>query len=344
MVRFWSSIAYVAAAAWMLGHGYDVPALLRVFVAMEYAVAIAYFLIINHRITRLRPPFRWSLAVSLVRDMRAFTGSSLIAALFARPEVVLLSLMVTEHEVGLYSAALRIIEIPLTLSEVLMVNVFPLLAASFGTAEERFRSWQGAAVRALMAFSFLFAACCLTTADQIVSVLYGEEFGAAATVLRILAINVVCASLISVFWRSLVARGRQGTNLALQAFTVGVRIATGVALILPLGAVGAALSSTLSSALHLSLLVRATARSGAPARLLRVGWRFAAAAAVAGLAMWGLTHWLTPVPSAVAGSVLYVPALLALSAITPEDRLLLAGMRASRARERESPRRRVSGS
>jgi hypothetical protein len=54
MVRFWSSIAYVAAAAWMLGHGYDVPALLRVFVAMEYAVAIAYFLIINHRITRPR--------------------------------------------------------------------------------------------------------------------------------------------------------------------------------------------------------------------------------------------------------------------------------------------------
>jgi O-antigen/teichoic acid export membrane protein len=322
VTRFWSSMAYVGLAAWMLAHGAGVTSLLTVFVALEYGVACVYFLIINHAIVRLRSRLRWSLATRLVRQMKAFTGSSVIAALFARPEVVLLSVMSTEREIGIYSAALRIVEIPLTLSEVLMVNVFPLLSQSFRTDEERFRFWQTASVRALVAFSLLFAAGCLAMADDVVDVLYGEDLEASAGVLRILAVNVAFFSLVSVLWRSLVARERQGVNLALQTVTVVVRLATGVALIAPLAAIGAAISSTLSSALHLGLLARATARSGAPTRLLRVSWRFALAAAGSGLAMWVLARWLPWLASTLVGAALYVPLLLAVGAITPGDRIL----------------------
>jgi O-antigen/teichoic acid export membrane protein len=330
MTRFWSAAAYVVAAAWMLAHDAGVPALLAVFVGLEYAVAVVYFIIINHAIVRLRSSLRWSLATRLVREMKAFSGSSLIAALFARPEVILLSVMATEREIGVYSAALRIVEIPLTLSEVLMVNVFPLLSEAFRTDEERFRFWQTASVRALMGFCLLFAAWCMATADDIVAILYGEDLEAAATVLRVLAVNVAFFSLISVFWRSLVARERQGTNLLLQTLTVGVRLGAGVALIAPFAAVGAAVSSTISSFLHVALLRRATARSGAPTNVLRVSWRFAIAAAASGLAMWGLARWLPTVPSMVLGSALYVPLLLASGAISADDRVLLRRVRRAR--------------
>lgn len=330
VTRLWSSVTYVAAAAWMLAHGADVPELLLVFVVLEYCVALIYFVIINRWITRLRTSLRWSLATRLVREMKAFTGSSLIAALFSRPEIILLSALATEHEIGIYSAALRIIEIPLTLSEVLMVNVFPLLSESFRTAEERFRFWQTAAVRALLAFSLLFAAWCMAMADDIVRTVYGEELADAASVLRILSINIAFFSLISVFWRSLVARGGQHTNLVLQTFTVAVRLCSGVALIAPFAAVGAALASTGSSAVHLALLLRATARSGAPTRVLRVGWPFAVAAAGSGLAMWGLERWLPTVPSMLLGGALYVPLLFVVGAITPEDRGLWRRVRRAR--------------
>jgi O-antigen/teichoic acid export membrane protein len=105
MTRFWSSMAYVAVAAWMLAHGSGVAALLWAFVVLEYLVAVVYFVVINRYIARLRPSFRWPLALRLVREMKAFTGSSLIAALFARPEIVLLSLMAAEQEIGLASTA-----------------------------------------------------------------------------------------------------------------------------------------------------------------------------------------------------------------------------------------------
>jgi O-antigen/teichoic acid export membrane protein len=312
----------------MLTHGAGVTSLLAAFVALEYVVAIVYFIIINRAIVRLRAALEWSLAVRLIREIKAFTGSSLIAALFARPEIILLSLMATEKEIGIYSAALRIVEIPLTVSEVLMVNVFPLLSESFTTAEERFRFWQAESVRALAAFSLLFAAGCLAMADDVIRVLYGQDLQAAASVLRILSINVAFFSLVTVFWRSLVARERQGVNLALQTFTVGVRLVTGVALIAPLGAVGAAISSASSSALHLTLLVHATARSGAPVNVVRVVWRFALAAAGSGLVMWGLGRWLPWLPSALIGAAAYGPLLLAVGAITPADRLLLRRVRA----------------
>jgi O-antigen/teichoic acid export membrane protein len=334
MTRFWSSMAYVAAAAWMLAHGAEVVPLLWAFVALEYGVAAVYFALINRYIVRLRPTFRWRLATRLMREMKAFTGSSLIAALFARPEIVLLSLMATEQQVGFYSAALRVVEIPLTLGEVLMVNVFPIFSQAFRSAEERFAAWQTAAVRVLLTFTLFFSVCCLAAAEDIVRVLYGSDFGSAAAVLRILAVSAVFGCLISVFWRSLVARGRQDVNLVLQAIAVGVRLATGVALIATSAAIGAALSSTFSSMLHLTLLVRATARSGVPPRLIRVAWRFVIAAAAGGIAMWALGQWLPALAVVPAGALLYGSILLALGAITPEDRSLLRRTRASLAHRR----------
>ena len=88
LTRFWSAMGYVALSAWLLARGAGVPALVGAFVAMEYGVAVVYFLLINRNIVRLRPRFRWTLARRLVRELKAFTASSLIAALFARPEIV----------------------------------------------------------------------------------------------------------------------------------------------------------------------------------------------------------------------------------------------------------------
>jgi O-antigen/teichoic acid export membrane protein len=330
LTRFWSAMGYVALSAWLLARGAEVPALVWTFVAMEYGVAVVYFVLINRNIVRLRPRFRWSLARRLVRELKAFTASSLIAALFARPEVVILSLMVSEREIGLYSAALRVIELPLTLVEVFMVNVFPMMSDSYRVAEERFAAWQTAAVRVILACSLLFAACCLALAEPILRLLYGEEFDDAATVMRVLGVNVVFFSLISVFWRSLVSRGRQAVNLQLQTLSVGLRLASGVGLIGPLAALGAAISSGASSLAHVLMLVRATARAGAPSNVVALGWRFALAAAGTSAAMWLVADRLPLAAALAAGCALYAVLALALRAVTPEDRLLIRRLGAAR--------------
>lgn len=336
LTRLVSSIAYVLLAAWLLAQGHGVPALLRAFVAIEYAVAVVYFVLISRYIVRLRPRFDWRLAVRLLGEMKAFAASSALAALFARPEIIILSLLATERQAGLYSAALRIAELPLVLPEVFMANVFPLLSQTFRTAESRFAAWQATAVRAVLAFSLPLAACSFAAAGGIVTLVFGDEFGPAAPILRILALNLVLFSLISVFWRSLVARDRQGTNVAVQALMVVVRLGAAVALVVPLAAVGAAIASAVSGLMHLILLVVATARSGAPSQILRAAWRYALAAAAAGLCVWLAGRWLPTVFALAAGVVVYLAAALVVGAVTPEDRAQLRRLRESRLSRRAS--------
>lgn len=323
LTRFWTSMAYVLATAWLLQRGYGIPALLLALVVTEYVVAAVYFVLISRFIARLRLQLRWSLMLRLVRELRWFTASAALAAPFVRPEILILSLLATERQVGLYSAALRLAELPLLFSEVFMKNMFPLLSEAFGRAEDRFAAWQTVAVRVVLAFSLPLAGFFIAAADPIVRLLYGEDLAAAAPLLRILAITVVFFSLIAIFWRSLVARDRQRSNVAVQGLMVGVRLGGAVLLIAPLAAVGAAIASVMTTLVHLLLLARATARSGAHTPICRSGWRFAIAATAAGVLVSVLGRWLPLPVSLTGGAIVYLAASLAIGAITPDDRLLL---------------------
>jgi PST family polysaccharide transporter len=252
ITRFGSSIVYVGVSAWLLASDYGVSALLW---RSWYRVRGRDRLLLHHQ-PQDQPA---EAAVQLVARPAHHPRHQGLRGLIDRRRAVHSPRdrhpLAHRHrgQVGIYSAATRLVELPLTLTEAFMVNVFPQLAESFRNAEDRFLRWQSAAVRVILAFTLVFAAGCLAAADEIVRIIYGDGFAEAATVLRIIAINIAFFGLISVFWRSLVARGRQGTNLKLQSFTVVVRIASGVALIAPFAAVGAAISATASSALHLGL-------------------------------------------------------------------------------------------
>lgn len=330
VTRFVTSMGFVIAATVLLREGYGVPAILGALVVSEYVVAIVYFMLISRFIAKLRPAFDRAFASRIVREIRAFAASSALGALFARPEVVILSLIVSEREVGLYAAAMRLAELPGLLPEVVMTNVFPLLSKSFGVDEERYAAWQEASVRAMLAFSLPIAACFIAGAGDILRLLFGEEFAAAAPVLRLLAVNLVTFALIGIFWRSLMARRRQNTVVAVQSLTSAVRVGGAVLLAGPLGALGAAISFVATGLLHLALLAHWTARSGARASIMRGGWRFALAATASGLIVWVVQTPLPVIAALVVGGIAYVAIALALGAVTPKDRALVRALRASR--------------
>ena len=313
------SVTYIGLAALLLADGHGVASVLRVYVGLEYAVTIAYFVVINVAIARLRGPVSlphsWRLAV----EMRHFTASSGLAALFSRPEIVILSLLATEREIGYYGAAVRIAELPLFVPQVFMANVFPLLSRAYGTAEERFRELQATAVRLMLAFSLPLAALLLACAGGLVTLFYGDELEPAAPVLRILAANVVIFSLISVFWRSLAARGLQRTVLGVQASTIGLRLGGAIALIAPFDAIGAAVATVGGSAVQLGLLSRAATRSGAGVRVLGTAVRLAGCAAAGG-AVAAVLGDVSVLVALCAGALVYGVATALTRALPPEDR------------------------
>src|SRR4051812_6053656 len=87
-----ASVANIGVCVYLLAHGYGVLSLLVTFLVIQYAVAICYFFFINRSITALHWEFKFPFAISLLREMKTFAALSLLGGLFARPEVVILSI------------------------------------------------------------------------------------------------------------------------------------------------------------------------------------------------------------------------------------------------------------
>jgi O-antigen/teichoic acid export membrane protein len=314
-----TSAIYVAASVWFLAHGYGVQPLILAFVILEYLVTVVYYVLITGRIAKLRWHFEWPLARRLLGEIKSFTGSSALAALFARPEIIILSLISSIREVGYYSAAVRISEIWLFLPQVFLNNVFPLLTRACETGAERFAEVQAKTIKYCMAYSLPITVGMVALAGPIILALFGPAFAPSVPELRLLAVNVTLFTLMGVFWRSVSARGRQDTVLRVQIVIIATRLTSGVGFVLWLASLGAAIATTLCTGLHVVLLERVVRRAGIPARIVAHTWRFGLAAAVMGVASWVTVQVVTVWVVIPFGALVYGGCIVALRALPRED-------------------------
>lgn len=314
-----STVVTVAASWVLLGRGHGAVSLLAVLVIAEFAVTLVYFRLVHHRIAPLRLELRAAEGRALLRDLRPFAGSSLLGGIFSRPEIIILSLLATEAQVGYYTGALKLVDLWQFAPQVYMLNVFPVLSRATVAGAEGVQGIQDRALGHLLAVGLPLSAGLAFAARPIVEAFYGPGFGPAVVVLRLLAANVCLYCVHSVLWRVLAARGEQGRVLRIQVVSLAVRLALNVVLIARFGAPGAAVAMFGGLALHCGLLARAVARDGTRVPLLEVAGRFAAAAAVMGIAV-GVLGPLLALPLLVgAATVLYGAGALAFGALGLDD-------------------------
>ena len=334
ITTFLSSCVIIGVSVWLLEHGHGVVSVVTVLVAVEYCVTLVYYVLITGAIARLRWRFNFAVARRIAVDIKPFTGSSLLGALFSRPEIIILSLMSTPQEVGYYSAAVRISEIFLFAPVVFMNNVFPLLTRAFHEGQKRFREVQFKAITLTMAYCLPLAAGTLVLAKPIIDTLFGPHFGPSVIELQVLSVNLLLYTLMGMLWRSVSARDRQDVVFRVQLIVTGVRLASGVALIIPLASLGAAISATLSSGLHVGLLEAAVRREGAPARILRASWRLAVAATPMAALSWLLAQWVSLWVIIPIAAATYAIGVVAFRAVPAEDLRVLRDLIPARNRSK----------
>lgn len=315
-------IVIVAVSIFLLERGYGVVSLLATFVVVEFIATLVYFGLINRFIVRLRWTFQRSAVRELLREMRPFAGSSLIAGIFARPEIIILSLLASGAQVGYYAAALKVVDVWALLPQVYMVNLFPLLSRSYHVRDGRAQELQDRAVTHMLALALPAFAGLVFAARPIVTLLYGSHFGPAVIALQFLAANVLLYCLHEILWRVLAARGQQSTVLRVQVVSIVVRLAIGAALIARWGALGAAIATPISLAFHSVLLARSVRQDGTKVTV-RGARRYALAAILmavpVGLLAPRLDLWLL---IAIAVTV-YLVGVIAMRAVAPADLAVL---------------------
>jgi O-antigen/teichoic acid export membrane protein len=316
----------VALALVLLRQGAGVVAMVALFAGIQCLIALAYFWFLRQYLRGVAWKVDVKFAWGLLRQMRAFIGSSVLAALFARPEILILSLFANEAAIGFYSAAARIVDVWHFIPDTYMTNVFPVLSRAHHKADGSARYVQEKSLKYLLALTMPVTIGTVVLAGPIVAMLYGPGFDVTAQLVPILAWTLPLAAVSSVLWRVLAARGRQGLVFRVQIVTTIVRLSTGVALISMFSEFGAVIVPPVVFVLNVTLLTWCLRREGAPVNLIGPVWRFAAAAGVMGALVYATRDSFGIAAAFILAVASYALAVFLFRAFSPDDVSLVRGL------------------
>jgi O-antigen/teichoic acid export membrane protein len=315
------------AAASALDWGFTGIVLVYVAAAAVQGVVV---LVLAAGKVRLRPTADLRLARQLLGWALPLGGAMLIGGLYWRIDIVLLSTLAANAEVGLYGLAYRMVDALVTLPGFVLITLLPEFAR-LGERRERFDEIVQKAFGVMQVGALAVFVPFVIFASEITELIGGEDFREAAPVLQLLMVGVALSFMSATVAQAIIALNRQRTLLPLTVVLLAVNVALNLAFIPPWGATGAALAFALSEVVHLVVIVsiyRRFARAPRPwkgARVLAAGCAMAAAAVVKLLPVAGEGGLvLTVALGGAVGLALYVGALYALRAMPPEvDRNLV---------------------
>ncbi len=237
-----AEVAIVMSASLYLllsGHG-AVALMLTLFVSKLASSSIALGML-YFRVLPARPPFNPGSLIRTARTVFVFGVGNMLGMLNARVNTILVSLWVDIASVGQFAAATKIMEIGLIIPYLFAQLLISRFAYSFSTQGNRDPNSFGAWFQVLFALVMPTCIGFWVFAGLIMEVLFGNGFGNAAWVLRILLIYLVLESADVAMSFMLRAAHRQREDVSRFAINPLVNIAVTLLLLPTLGTIGAAI-------------------------------------------------------------------------------------------------------
>jgi O-antigen/teichoic acid export membrane protein len=285
--------------------------------AVAGVVAVVLLVAVVRGTVPLRPAIELDTWRSILRVALPFVLATAIGAVYFRIVVLLVDLLSSDRQTGLFGASFRLIEVLVVLPSLIVSTAFPIFARA--ARDDAARLGYGL-TRMLEACLILGAGTALVLsvgAPAAIAIASGgnAEFDAAADVLRLHALALAGSFCAQVFGYGLLARGLNRQVLAVSGIALAVMLAACLALIPPLGARGGALATVAG---ELTLAVAGAvlfARAVPDVKVRPQGVMRIALAAGAG-ALAGIP--LPPAPGAVAAALVFGVVLLATRAVPAE--------------------------
>ncbi len=239
------------SAGLILGIIFAGGTLLHIIIALVFSEMVKTLL--NYRFSRkfVKPRFEidFGLWRYLFKEALPLALSSVIWVIYYRIDVVMLSMMMGDAEVGLYSAAYKLCE-PLSLiPNALMISLFPVMSASFKTSRGKLEQSYRLSFKYLLIITLPIAIGVSLLSDKIIMMIYDAEFAGSAIALKILIWGLVFASGNAIFGSLLTAIGKQKLGTYITAFCAFGNIALNLILIPRMSYTGASIASVMTAIL-----------------------------------------------------------------------------------------------
>ena len=299
----------------LLQAGYGVAALIASFTALRFLTLALDLAIFRRQIAPLAWRFEPAILRSLARNIPVFGGILVVATLYARADVFLLSKLAGLAAVGFYTAAYRLFALSQVVPKSFNTSIYPVLSNLFVNAPDAYMRTKSIAIRYTLVILLPVAAGISGLAGPIMRLLFGEEFVSAAPILQVVIWTLVPYGITKVLASSLFASNRQVVDLKVNVLGLAANLALNLAFIPRYGALGCAWATLLSIVFFLACQFYYLRTEIFPvlrqAEVLRPG--IAAGAVLALLAV--TPGWPLPLRVA-AGAILYVGLLFALNVVS----------------------------
>lgn len=262
-----------------------------------------------------RPTLRG--AGPLLHAAAPVAGAWLLGRLYGNLDLVLVSFMRTDAEVGWYSAAYRLLSPFFLLRYPMTYSLMPVMAQLLAESPERVSDLVNRLVRLAIFASVPLGLGGLLLAEPLVKLVYGAAFAPASAPLAWLAWSAALLLLNVLGMALLYAAGQQRRVLAVTAVALGVNLGLNLGLIPVLGIQGAALAMVSSDLVMLVMYVCWTR----PFVRIKLGdyWGKMGAAVVGMAFVIRMVVDYNVIAAAVSGLAVYSALLVLLGGVNPSD-------------------------
>lgn len=289
--------------------------------------ALINFIMQNHgmrRFTTINIRFHWPTAQQMLKACFPFLVVNLIVTVYAQVDIVVISLLANEAEVGWYGSADQLFGTFLFIPAVFNTAIYPALARMYANSPNSLGTIMRKSFDLMMLLAVPVGLGVLLIADQLVVLLFGQEFAGSGPVLAVMGIVLLLTYQNMLLGRFFMAVDRQKVYSYIMAVALAATIPLDLILIpwtkqtFNNGAIGGGLSFVVTELLILVLALRMM-----PKGILGLkNVALTAKVLLSGAVMLAVTWWLRDVFIAVpvlVGAAVYIVMVLVLHVVPPED-------------------------
>ena len=319
------SVTLVTILILWLGYGIKTAALVAVGASLVNLVVI---LIALKRITTFRLTFNWKESRNILAKSLPYLTVNIVMNFYSQVDVVVISLLVNEKNVGWYGQAAQLFGTFLFIPLVFNTAIYPSLARMFAREPDALVKVMRKSFDLMLLLGVPVGLGVMVIADKLVLMLFGNEFVGSGPVLAVMGLVLTITYQNMLLGRYFMAIDRQKQYTWIMAVALIITIPADLLMIPWLaqhvgnGAVGGSISYTLTELgiliASIVLLPKGTLTSKTAVTALKT--------VSAGLVMVAATWWLrwsfVGIPIVV-GGIVYVLMILVLRVVPLEDWKLL---------------------
>ena len=240
------NLGRVGVGLWLLHHGFGVVPLIASFAGFRFLTLILNLAVFHSQIGPLYWGYDEGVIRELARSIPVFGSIFVVATLYWRADVFMLSKLTSLAAVGFYTAGYRLFSISQVVPKSFNTSIYPVFSKLFHHSRESFQKANSLSIRYILVVLLPVAAGIHGIADPLVRMLFGREFAPAAGVLKVVIWTLVPYGIVRVLASGLFASNRQTIDLKTNLLGLGTNLILNLVLIPRYGILGCAWATMLS--------------------------------------------------------------------------------------------------